>query len=315
MLAYMRSMPFKREGYEAIMVNCNPETVSTDYDTASRYFEPLTSEHVLEIIRTAEQKNGQVVGVVVQFGGQTPLKLSQTLAEENIPVIGTSDKIDLAEDRDRFQQLIQQLELRQPKATVRHHVKDIPDGIDQISYPVVIRPSNVLGGRAMKIIYNERDLYEYIQEHQNSLTDGPILIDKFLDNAIEMDVDALCDGNDVVMSGIMQHIERAGIHSGDSAYPYPATLSPRLIQEIKSTTVKLAKALNVVGLINVQFAIKDNLLYIIEIKILAHLEQSLFVAKATGVSIAAKIAAKLMTGIKLEDLDLSSLETPTLYSQ
>ena len=305
---------FQEEGYEAIMVNCNPETVSTDYDTANKlYFEPLTSEHVLEIIRT-EQKNGQVVGVVVQFGGQTPLKLSQTLAEENIPVIGTSpDKIDLAEDRDRFQQLIQQLELRQPKATVRHHVSDIPDGIDQIGYPVVIRPSNVLGGRAMKIIYNERDLYEYIQEHQNSLTDGPILIDKFLDNAIEMDVDALCDGNDVVIGGIMQHIERAGIHSGDSACTLPSySLSPGLIQEIKSTTVKLAKALNVVGLINVQFAIKDNLLYIIEVNPRASRTVP-FVAKATGVSIA-KIAAKLMTGIKLEDLDLSSLETPSLQS-
>jgi carbamoyl-phosphate synthase large subunit len=291
-------------GYETIMVNCNPETVSTDYDTSDRlYFEPLTGEDVVELIKR-EQENGEVVGVIVQFGGQTPLKLSKHLEEAGIPIIGTSpDKIDLAEDRKRFQQLLHDLDLKQPKNTTCFKVSDIKDAVKSIGYPCVIRPSNVLGGRAMEIIYNDKRLDKYLEDNGRVLLDGPILIDKFLDNATEIDVDALSDGDDVYVSGIMEHIEEAGIHSGDSACVLPPhSLSDSMIEEIKESTVKLARALNVVGLMNVQYAVRGEELFVIEVNPRASRTVP-FVAKATGVSIA-KIGAQLMAGRKLSEFDI-----------
>ncbi len=291
-------------GYETIMINCNPETVSTDYDTSDRlYFEPMTSEHVIEVIRK-EQKNGKVLGAIVQCGGQTSLKLARHLNEAGIPILGTSyDKIDLAEDRERFQQLLHKLELAQPENTICHSLKEIEPAIKKVGYPVVIRPSNVLGGRAMEIIYNKTGLEKYISIHGRFILDGPILVDKFLDNAVEIDVDALSDGKDVFVAGIMQHIEAAGIHSGDSACSLPPySLSKKMIEEVKKSTVKLAQALNVVGLMNVQYAVKNEKLYIIEVNPRASRTVP-FVAKATGINIT-KIASLLMVGQKLASFKL-----------
>ena len=291
-------------GYETIMVNCNPETVSTDYDTSDRlYFEPLTPEDVIELI-TTERQRGELVGVVVQFGGQTPLKLSKALEKAGIPIIGTTpDKIDLAEDRERFQQLLHQLDLRQPENTICYKVDEIKAAVKQIGYPAVVRPSNVLGGRAMEMVFNDAGVDQYLKENGDFLLDGPILIDKFLDNAVEIDVDALSDGKDVYVAGIMEHIEEAGVHSGDSACSLPPySLSDAMIQEIEESTVKLAKALEVVGLMNVQYAVKDNQLYIIEVNPRASRTVP-FVAKATGLSIA-KIASLLMVGKPLSSFDL-----------
>ena len=291
-------------GYETIMINCNPETVSTDYDTSDRlYFEPMTSEHVIEVIRK-EQQNGEVLGVIVQFGGQTALKLARHLDAAGIPIVGTSyDKIDLAEDRERFQQLLHKLKLVQPENTICHGLKDIEPAIKKVGYPVVIRPSNVLGGRAMEVIYNKVGLEKYISIHGKFILDGPILVDKFLDNAVEIDVDALSDGKDVFVAGIMQHIEEAGIHSGDSACSLPPySLSENMIAEIKESSTKLARALEVVGLMNVQYAVQNEKLYIIEVNPRASRTVP-FVAKATGINIA-KIASLLMVGQKLASFKL-----------
>ena len=293
-------------GYETIMVNCNPETVSTDYDTSDRlYFEPLTYEAVMEILRV-EQENGSLKGVIVQFGGQTPLKLANALEEAGIPILGTSpDAIDLAEDRERFQQLLQKLGLRQPHngiATTRDEAFAVAH---EVGYPVVIRPSYVLGGRAMEIVRSDEQLERYIREAVVVSGDSPVLIDGYLAGAVEVDVDALCDGTDVHVAGVMEHIEEAGVHSGDSACCLPPhSLSTEMIEELKRQTAEMALALGVVGLMNVQFAIKGDDIYVLEVNPRASRTVP-FVAKAIGAPIAA-IAARLMAGEQLTGFDLPS---------
>jgi carbamoyl-phosphate synthase large subunit len=283
-------------GYETIMVNCNPETVSTDYDTSDRlYFEPLTLEHVLEILRV-EQENGTLHGVIVQFGGQTPLKLANALHEEGIPILGTTpDAIDLAEDRERFQRLLQDLGLKQPhNGTARSRDEAFTVAKD-VGYPLVIRPSFVLGGRAMEIVRSDDQLDRYISTAVQVSGDSPVLLDSYLSGAVEVDVDALSDGKSVHVAGIMEHIEEAGVHSGDSACCLPPhQLSPETVEELKRQTVIMAKALNVVGLMNVQFAIKDGVIYVLEVNPRASRTVP-FVAKATDSAIAS-IAARLMAG-------------------
>jgi len=286
-------------GYETIMVNCNPETVSTDYDTSDRlYFEPLTFEHVMEILR-AEQQNGTLHGVIVQFGGQTPLKLANALEAEGIPILGTPpDAIDLAEDRERFQDLVNKLGLKQPKNGIASTDAQALDIAEQIGFPLVIRPSYVLGGRAMEIVRDMDHLKRYINEAVVVSGDSPVLLDSYLSGAVELDVDALSDGAVVHVAGIMQHIEEAGVHSGDSACSLPPySLSTELIDEVKRQTDALARALNVVGLMNVQFAIKDGEIYLIEVNPRASRTVP-FVAKATDSAIAS-IAARVMAGEKL----------------
>ncbi|WP_299778001.1 carbamoyl-phosphate synthase large subunit [uncultured Roseobacter sp.] len=283
-------------GYETIMVNCNPETVSTDYDTSDRlYFEPLTFEHVMEILRV-EQENGTLHGVIVQFGGQTPLKIAQALHAEGIPILGTTpDAIDLAEDRERFQQLVQQLGLKQPKNGIAHSDAEALEIAEDIGFPLVIRPSYVLGGRAMEIVRDQASLERYITSAVVVSGDSPVLLDSYLSGAVELDVDALCDGTDVHVAGIMQHIEEAGVHSGDSACSLPPYSLPReIITQIESQTHALARALNVVGLMNIQFAIKDDEIYLIEVNPRASRTVP-FVAKATDSAIAS-IAARIMAG-------------------
>lgn len=283
-------------GYETIMVNCNPETVSTDYDTSDRlYFEPLTLESVLEILRV-EQENGTLHGVIVQFGGQTPLKLANALEAEGIPILGTTpDAIDLAEDRERFQHLLQQLGLRQPVNGIAHSEAEAFEIAGRIGFPIVIRPSYVLGGRAMEIVRDLDQLKRYITTAVVVSGDSPVLLDSYLSGAIEMDVDALSDGETVHVAGIMQHIEEAGVHSGDSACSLPPySLSDELIAEVKRQTIQLAKGLHVVGLMNVQFAIKDGDIYVLEVNPRASRTVP-FVAKATDSAIAS-IAARLMAG-------------------
>ncbi|TNE67770.1 MAG: carbamoyl-phosphate synthase large subunit [Alphaproteobacteria bacterium] len=291
-------------GFETIMVNCNPETVSTDYDTSDRlYFEPLTAEDVIEIIRK-EQTNGTVKGVIVQFGGQTPLKLAHALEAAGIPILGTSpDAIDLAEDRERFQDLVKRLNLKQPNnGLARSHAEAVKVA-DEVGYPVLIRPSYVLGGRAMEIVHDQEGLDRYIAEAVQVSGDSPVLIDSFLKDAIEVDVDALSDGTDIHIAGIMEHIEEAGIHSGDSACSLPPySLPVGLVNEIKRQARELAKGLNVVGLMNVQFAVKDGEVYLIEVNPRASRTVP-FVAKAIGSPIAA-IAAQVMAGAKLKDFKL-----------
>ena len=287
------------QGYETIMINCNPETVSTDYDTSDRlYFEPLTYEHVMEILRV-EQDAGTLHGVIVQFGGQTPLKLANALHEAGIPILGTSpDAIDLAEDRERFQQLVQKLELKQPENAIAHSDEEAKAAAEALGYPLVIRPSYVLGGRAMEIVRDTAQLNRYIAEAVVVSGDSPVLLDSYLDGATEVDVDALCDGDAVHVAGIMQHIEEAGVHSGDSACSLPPhTLSDAIIVEITRQTEALAHALNVVGLMNVQFAVKGDDIYLIEVNPRASRTVP-FVAKATDSAIAS-IAARLMAGEKL----------------
>lgn len=287
------------QGYETIMINCNPETVSTDYDTSDRlYFEPLTYEHVMEILRV-EQDAGTLHGVIVQFGGQTPLKLANALHEAGIPILGTSpDAIDLAEDRERFQQLVQKLELKQPENAIAHSDEEAKAAAEALGYPLVIRPSYVLGGRAMEIVRDTAQLNRYIAEAVVVSGDSPVLLDSYLDGATEVDVDALCDGDAVHVAGIMQHIEEAGVHSGDSACSLPPhTLSDAIIAEITRQTEALARALNVVGLMNVQFAVKGDDIYLIEVNPRASRTVP-FVAKATDSAIAS-IAARLMAGGKL----------------
>ncbi|PZU23576.1 MAG: carbamoyl phosphate synthase large subunit [Shinella sp.] len=311
----------KDAGYEAIMVNCNPETVSTDYDTSDRlYFEPLTAEDVIEIMR-AEQENGTLVGVIVQFGGQTPLKLAEALEKNGIPILGTApDMIDLAEDRDRFQKLLMKLDLNQPNNGIAYSVEQARLVASEIGFPLVVRPSYVLGGRAMQIIHSEAMLQTYLldtvpelvpedikQRYPNDKTGqintllgkNPLLFDSYLTNAIEVDVDALCDGKDVFVCGIMEHIEEAGIHSGDSACSLPVhSLSKEIVDELERQTVALAKALHVGGLMNVQYAIKDGTIYILEVNPRASRTVP-FVAKTIGAPIA-KIAARVMAGEMLD---------------
>ncbi|SEG65169.1 carbamoyl-phosphate synthase large subunit [Thalassococcus halodurans] len=291
-------------GYETIMVNCNPETVSTDYDTSDRlYFEPLTFEHVMEILRV-EQSNGTLHGVIVQFGGQTPLKLANALEEEGIPILGTTpDAIDLAEDRERFQALVNELGLKQPKNGIASTDEQAIAIAEDIGFPLVIRPSYVLGGRAMEIVRDMDHLKRYINEAVVVSGDSPVLLDSYLSGAVELDVDALCDGTDVHVAGIMQHIEEAGVHSGDSACSLPPySLADDVIEQIKEQTHALAKALNVVGLMNVQFAIKNGDIYLIEVNPRASRTVP-FVAKATDSAIAS-IAARIMAGEKLSAFPL-----------
>ncbi len=289
----------KDVGIESIMVNCNPETVSTDYDTSDRlYFEPLTSEDVLEIIR-AEQEKGTFLGVIVQFGGQTPLKLAEDLEKVGVPILGTSpDAIDLAEDRYRFQQLLHELKLKQPENGIAGSVEQAREIVAKIGYPVVIRPSYVLGGRAMEIVRSDTQFERYITEAVQVSGKTPVLIDTYLTNAIEIDVDCLCDGKDTFVCGIMEHIEEAGIHSGDSACSLPAySLENEMIAELERQTKELAIALKVVGLMNVQFAIKNDEIYVLEVNPRASRTVP-FVAKTIGAPVA-KIAARIMTGEKL----------------
>lgn len=291
-------------GFETIMVNCNPETVSTDYDTSDRlYFEPLTAENVIEIIRK-EQENGTVKGVIVQFGGQTPLKLAHALEAANIPILGTSpDAIDLAEDRERFQELVEELGLKQPNNGLARSHQEAVAVADRVGYPVLIRPSYVLGGRAMEIVHDQAGLDKYIAEAVQVSGDSPVLIDSFLKDAIEVDVDALSDGETIHIAGIMEHIEEAGVHSGDSACSIPPySLPVGIVNEVKRQAVALAKALKVVGLMNVQFAVKDGEVYLIEVNPRASRTVP-FVAKAIGSPIAA-MAARAMAGAKLSEFDL-----------
>ena len=291
-------------GYETIMVNCNPETVSTDYDTSDRlYFEPLTAEDVIEIIET-EKQNGTVKGVIVQLGGQTPLKIASALEDAGIPILGTSpDAIDLAEDRERFQQLVHRLNLRQPPNGIAYSIEEARAIVEKIGMPVVIRPSYVLGGRAMEVVHTMTDLDRYMKQAVVVSGNDPVLIDGFLDHATEVDVDAICDGKDVFIGGIMEHIEEAGIHSGDSACSLPPqNLSPGVLATIRQQTNDLALALGVVGLMNVQFAIKDEAVYLLEVNPRGSRTVP-FVAKATGIPMA-KIAARLMAGEKLASFDL-----------
>ena len=292
------------QGYETIMINCNPETVSTDYDTSDRlYFEPLTYEHVMEILRV-EQDNGTLHGVIVQFGGQTPLKLANALEEAGIPILGTTpDAIDLAEDRERFQELVTNLGLKQPHNGIAHSDAEALKIAAGIGFPLVIRPSYVLGGRAMEIVRDQANLERYISEAVVVSGDSPVLLDSYLSGAVEIDVDALCDGTSVHVAGIMQHIEEAGVHSGDSACSLPPySLSQDIIDELKRQTEALALALNVVGLMNIQFAVKDDDIYLIEVNPRASRTVP-FVAKAVRSPIAA-IAARVMAGEPLSNFDL-----------
>ncbi len=291
-------------GFETIMVNCNPETVSTDYDTSDRlYFEPLTAEDVIALVHR-EQQNGIVRGCIVQYGGQTPLKLSQALAAAGIPVLGTSaDAIDVAEDRERFQQLLHGLGLLQPENGIARSTGEAESIAERVGYPVVIRPSYVLGGRAMEIVYDRTGLQRYMREAVRVSGENPVLIDRYLNDAIEVDVDCIADGETVYVAGVMEHIEEAGIHSGDSACALPPyTLPPATITELKAETEALAKGLGVVGLMNVQYAIKDDVIYVLEVNPRASRTVP-FVAKATGVAVA-KIGARVMAGAKLRDFRL-----------
>ncbi len=291
-------------GFETIMVNCNPETVSTDWDTSDRlYFEPLTAEDVIALIRR-EQERGEVAGCIVQYGGQTPLKLSQALAAAGIPILGTSaDAIDVAEDRERFQALLHRLGLRQPENGTARSPEEAEGIAERVGYPVVLRPSYVLGGRAMEIVHDRAGLHRYMREAVRASGDNPVLVDHYLNDAIEVDVDCICDGERVYVAGVMEHIEEAGIHSGDSACSLPPyTLSPATVTEIKAETEAMAKALGVVGLMNVQYAIKDGAVYVLEVNPRASRTVP-FVAKATGVPVA-KIGARVMAGAKLSEFRL-----------
>ncbi|PLX80236.1 MAG: carbamoyl phosphate synthase large subunit [Desulfuromonas sp.] len=294
------------DGYETIMVNCNPETVSTDYDTSDRlYFEPLTFEDVLEIVNTEKPD-----GVIVQFGGQTPLKLAVALEKAGVPIIGTSpDAIDRAEDRERFQALLNKLNLKQPENGIARSFEEAETVAARIGYPVVVRPSYVLGGRAMEIVYDDEQLKNYMKFAVEASPEHPILVDKFLEDAIEVDVDALADGTDVVIGGIMQHIEEAGIHSGDSACALPPySLGSEYVDEIRRQTVALALELNVIGLMNIQYAVKDGEVYLIEVNPRAS-RTSPFVSKATGRPLA-KIAARIMAGKSLKELGVDAEIVP-----
>ena len=298
------------QGYETIMINCNPETVSTDYDTSDRlYFEPLTDEDVLEILRV-EQSKGELLGVIVQFGGQTPLKLAQALEDAGIPILGTSpDAIDLAEDRERFAKLVSKLKLKQPENGIARSRDEAAAVAARIGYPVLLRPSYVLGGRAMEIVDSEAQLDSYIATAVNVSGDSPVLIDQYLRDAIECDVDALCDGTEVRIAGVMQHIEEAGVHSGDSACTLPPySLQPEIIAEMERQAEALAFALGVKGLMNIQFAVKDGVVYLIEVNPRASRTVP-FVAKAIGQQVA-KIAARVMAGEPLSNFEPFKRDLP-----
>ncbi|MFM2288184.1 MAG: carbamoyl phosphate synthase large subunit, partial [Pseudomonadota bacterium] len=305
------ALALREDGFETIMVNCNPETVSTDYDTSDRlYFEPLTLEDVLEVIQKEKPE-----GVIVQFGGQTPLKLCRALEAAGAPIIGTTpDSIDIAEDRERFQQLVKRLGLRQPaNATARAEEQAVALA-REVGYPLVVRPSYVLGGRAMEIVFNEDDLRTYMNTAVQVSNDSPVLLDRFLDVAIEVDVDAVCDGQgDVLVAGIMEHVEQAGVHSGDSSCSLPPnSLSAEIQEELREQTRKLARALQVVGLMNIQFAIQNGLIYVLEVNPRASRTVP-FVGKATGVPIA-KLAARVMTGRTLRELNALEQKVPRYFS-
>ncbi|WP_370305145.1 carbamoyl-phosphate synthase large subunit [Sinimarinibacterium flocculans] len=304
------ALALREDGYETIMVNCNPETVSTDYDTSDRlYFEPLTFEDVMAIIDLEKPK-----GVIVQFGGQTPLKLARRLEAAGAPIIGTTpDAIDLAEDRERFQKLVDKLALLQPPNGTATSEKQALAVAKKVGYPLVVRPSYVLGGRAMEIVYDDEDLLRYMREAVQVSNDSPVLLDRFLNDAIEVDVDALADGTDVVIGGIMEHIEEAGVHSGDSSCSLPAHSLPKKTQdEIRRQVVKLARALNVVGLMNTQFAVQDGKVYLLEVNPRAS-RTSPFVSKATGRPLA-KIAARCMAGQTLKAQGIVREIVPAYYS-
>ena len=295
------SFALREMGIESIMVNSNPETVSTDYDTSDKlYFEPLTREDVLNII---EQEKPE--GIIVQFGGQTPLNLSVALEEAGVNILGTSpDSIDRAEDRERFQGLLKKLNLRQPNNGIATREKEALQVAEEIGYPVVVRPSFVLGGRAMEIVYDQPDLQRYINNAVQASPGKPVLIDRFLDHAIEIDVDALSDGEDTIIGGIMEHIEEAGIHSGDSACVLPPiSLDTDILEQIKTQTRALARELRVIGLMNIQYAVKKGVIYIIEVNPRASRTVP-FVSKATGVSLA-KLATKVIMGESLKALGLT----------
>ena len=298
------SFALKELGIESIMINCNPETVSTDFDISDRlYFEPLDEESVLEIC-IAEREKGTLLGVIVQLGGQTPLKLAKCLDQKGIKILGTSfDSIDLAEDRDRFKKLINNLELNQPNNAIANNFLEAKKHIEIIGFPVVVRPSYVLGGRAMQIIYDSHELKKYFDKEKDHVKS--ILIDKFLNDAKEIDVDAISDGKETFIAGILEHIEEAGIHSGDSACSLPPqTLSKKNISYIEEITCRIAKKLKIVGYINIQFAIKDNKIYLIEVNPRAS-RTIPFIAKSIGIPIA-KIATKIILGQKIRKLNLKS---------
>jgi carbamoyl-phosphate synthase large subunit len=298
------------DGYQTIMINCNPETVSTDYDTSDRlYFEPLTLEDVLEIVQLENP-----TGVIVQYGGQTPLKLARGLEAENVPIIGTSpDSIDLAEDRERFQRLLKRRKLLQPPNAIARDTREAIRKAEKIGYPLVVRPSYVLGGRAMEIVHSKEDLETYMRVAVRVSEDTPVLLDRYLTEATEVDVDAISDGKEVVIGGIMEHIEEAGVHSGDSACSLPPfTLSKKLQKELRAQTVELAKALKVVGLMNIQFAVKDNEIYVLEVNPRASRTVP-FVSKATGRPLA-KIAARCMAGKTLKEQGVVKEIVPDYYS-
>jgi carbamoyl-phosphate synthase large subunit len=304
------AMALRADGFETIMVNCNPETVSTDYDTSDRlYFEPLTFEDVMEIIDKEKPE-----GVIVQFGGQTPLKLSRAIAAAGGPIIGTTpDSIDVAEDRERFQKLVTALKLKQPaNATARTEDQAVAMARD-VGFPLIVRPSYVLGGRAMEIVFNEDDLRHYMSVAVKVSNDSPVLLDRFLDLAIEVDVDAVSDGEDVLIGGIMEHIEQAGVHSGDSGCSLPPNgLSQEIQDELRAQTRKLAKALNVIGLMNIQFAIQSGVIYILEVNPRASRTVP-FVSKATGIPLA-KVAARVMTGKSLAAQGQTRERIPPYFS-
>ena len=308
------ALALREDGFETIMVNCNPETVSTDYDTSDRlYFEPLTLEDVLEIVSVERPS-----GVIVQFGGQTPLKLARDLEANGVPIIGTTpDSIDVAEDRERFQKLLTRLKLRQPANRTARSPQKALAVAEEIGYPLVVRPSYVLGGRAMEIVYQQSDLERYMREAVKVSNDSPVLLDRFLNDATEVDVDAVCDGKQVVIGGVMEHIEQAGVHSGDSACSLPPySLTPEMQDELRRQTAAMAHALKVVGLINVQFAIQKNeqvdVVYVLEVNPRASRTVP-FVSKATGVPLA-KIAARCMAGKTLAAQGVSSVIVPRYFS-
>ncbi|SFP88336.1 carbamoyl-phosphate synthase large subunit [Nitrosomonas cryotolerans] len=304
------ALALREDGFETIMVNCNPETVSTDYDTSDRlYFEPLTLEDVLEIV-TVEKP----FGVIVQYGGQTPLKLARDLEANGVPIIGTSpDMIDCAEDRERFQKMLQRLKLKQPPNRTARNPEAALAAANEIGYPLVVRPSYVLGGRAMEIVHEQSDLERYMREAVKVSNDSPVLLDHFLNNATEVDIDAIYDGETVLIGGIMEHIEQAGVHSGDSACSLPPfNLLPAMRDELRRQTRELARALKVVGLMNIQFAIQDNTVYVLEVNPRASRTVP-FVSKATGLQLA-KISARCMAGMTLADQGITQEVSPSYYS-
>ena len=304
------ALAMREDGYETIMVNCNPETVSTDYDTSDRlYFEPITLEDVLEIVRIEKPE-----GVIVQYGGQTPLKLARALEAAGVHIIGTSpDAIDRAEDRERFQHMIQQLGFTQPPNALATSTEDGIVKATQVGYPLVVRPSYVLGGRAMEIVYNENELRRYLREAVQASNEAPVLLDRFLDDAIEVDVDCISDGTNVVIGGIMQHIEQAGVHSGDSACSIPPySLSQEICDVMREQTVAMAKELGVVGLMNVQYAVKDGVVYILEVNPRASRTVP-FVSKCIGTSLA-QVAARCMAGTTLVEQNFTTEVIPTFFA-